>query len=183
MGKIEDIITSIKSSQKTNNYFASFTSSLVLIDICSALEYKNINKQSNERYKLWIENFLLNGTFFSADEYLDASNIWHLRCALLHEGSANPNTQKSYSKWANKKVDDIVPVSDLGSPKKIFSAKYDGETILFFDINYFVDGIIKAVENWKESSPKYNQESEKKIFSIAYSFCKDDGKMRIMRKQ
>lgn len=49
LNKVEDIIQSIEQSKEANNYFAMLTSSLVLIDICSSIEYRGQDKASCNR--------------------------------------------------------------------------------------------------------------------------------------
>ena len=94
LNKVEDIIQSIEQSKEASNYFAMLTSSLVLIDICSSIEYRGQDKASWDRYQSWINQYLLLDDRPENTDYLDATNIWYLRCAMLHEGAANPNTQK-----------------------------------------------------------------------------------------
>ena len=70
MNKVEDIIQSIEQSKEANNYFAMLTSALVLIDICSSIEYRGQDKASCNRYQSWI-----NQCFISAQEQLKETSI------------------------------------------------------------------------------------------------------------
>lgn len=183
MNKIEEIIQSIEHSKATNNYFACLTSSLILIDICSSIEYNGQHKLSWDRYQSWINNHLLVKEIPENTDYLDAINIWHLRCALLHEGATNPNTQKkSYAKNAKRKVKDIIPVSNLIFPEKIMVVDVsDDQIVIFFDVGYFVDIVLHSTKEWISSNLSKIQKSESKIFSIA-QVVDYNGKMMVVRK-
>ena len=75
MNKVEDIIQSIEQSKEASNYFAMLTSSLVLIDICSSIEYRGQDKASWDRYQSWINQYLLLDDRPENTDYLDATNI------------------------------------------------------------------------------------------------------------
>ncbi|HEN6000190.1 TPA: hypothetical protein U7D35_002073 [Streptococcus agalactiae] len=184
MNKIEAIIDSIQQSKITENDFGMLTSSLTLIDICSSIEFLKTNKDPNERYKQWIEKYLIFNNENSMNKYLDSTNIWHLRCSLLHESSANPNTQYSYKKYANHKVKDIVPTSNLEQCTKgtILNVESNGEQTLFFDLKYFVDVVVNSTIQWMEGKQSIIKEVEPKLFSIAHVIDNDDGKITIIRK-
>ena len=98
--RISKILESIRLSLKSENYFAILTSSLVLIDICSKI-YAPTEKETNKRYKKWIDDVLIKNLSYSND-YLSSNNIWFLRCAMLHEGSADPTTNTSYQKFGRQ---------------------------------------------------------------------------------
>lgn len=184
MNKIESIIESIEQSKCTENDFAMLTSALILIDICSSIEYANVKKDPNERYKQWIEKYLIFSDEINKNDYLDSTNIWHLRCSLLHEGTANPNTQYSYARWANHKVKDIIPVSNLKQSGKeaVFIGMINGEPILFFDLKYFVDIIVSSTIKWMDGKDSVIRVTEPKLFSIAHVVDNEDGKLTIARK-
>ena len=183
MNKVEDIIESVEQSKEASNYFAMLTSSLVLIDICYSIEYRGQNKASWDRYQSWINQYLLLEDRVENTDYLDSTNIWYLSCAMLHEGAANPNTQKkNYSKNAKKEVKNIIPASSLENPEKILTAdEGDNQIVLFFDIGYFVDIILHSAKEWTSNNLSKIQEAEKDIFSIAH-VIEQDGKLIVVRK-
>lgn len=183
MNKVEDIIQSIEQSKEANNYFAMLTSSLVLIDICSSIEYRGQDIASWDRYQSWINQYLLLDDRQENTDYLDATNIWYLRCAMLHEGAANPNTQKNnYSKNAKKEVKNIVPVSYLDNPEKVFIAdEGDNKAVLFFDIGCFVDIVLHSAKEWSMNNLSKIQKAEKEIFSIAH-VIEQNGMLTVVRK-
>lgn len=93
---------SIKNSMENENYFAEISTSLILIDICSKIEYPNVNRQ-NRRYKNWINDYYLNTIPENIkNKYLDAENIYFLRNAILHQGSSNPNMTEHYQRYGKK---------------------------------------------------------------------------------
>lgn len=79
---------SIEESLKSKNYFATISSSLILIDICASIEFEK--EKSRSRYLKWVDKYLIpfldkepNGAL-----YLNKENIYYLRCSLLHQGSS-----------------------------------------------------------------------------------------------
>ncbi|MFV8240738.1 hypothetical protein ACNNM0_08300 [Aerococcus viridans] len=172
ISRIKKIFESISLSISNNNYFASLTNSLILIDICAKI-YSPKETESNKRYKKWIDdNFItkLEG-LSSANNYLSSNNIWFLRSAMLHEGSADPTTNKSYQKFGKKKVRDIVPT--------IFPEKFDKKVLvadqgeeyptLFFDIIYFCENVLSVATDWVDENTELVKESDLNLFSLAYS--------------
>lgn len=81
-----------------NNYFDAISTSSILLDICSIIEYPNINK-IEIRYKKWIEDYLITliyGESSNVKKYLNYPNIYTLICTLLHLVSANASLQFNY---------------------------------------------------------------------------------------
>lgn len=95
--KIKEINSSIRKSLETKNFFAALTSILILIDICSKIYNPNLDTNW-KRYKKWVEEILLENV--DRKNFMNSDNVYYLRCAILHEGATNPNTQKNYLKYA-----------------------------------------------------------------------------------
>lgn len=179
--RINKIIESIQLSLKSKNYFAALTSSLVLIDICSKIHAPTENK-INKRYKKWLNDVLITNLPYSND-YLSSSNIWFLRCAMLHEGSTDPTTNTSYQKFGRQKVRDIVPT--------IFPTEFDDKILvadqgeeyptLFFDVIYFCEKVLSIVSDWTSKNIELVKESNLNLFSVAYSKMATNNNLMIFR--
>lgn len=180
---------SIEQSIEQKNYYAEISTTLILIDICSKVEYPNIVEQ-NKRYKKWINNYYLE--FIPKDlknKYLDAENIYFLRNAILHQGSSNPNTTDYYQKYGKQIVFDIIPtVFPSTLNKKIFTATAPQRSSLypdlFFDIHYFCQSVINSVKSWEEDNREKIEKNKELFFSIAIAGIDkhNPNKMVIMRK-
>lgn len=179
--RINKIIESIRSSVESNNHFAALTSSLILIDICAKV-YDPLEKENNKRYKKWIDDILITKINYPTD-YLSSSNIWFLRCSMLHEGSTDPTSNTSYQKFGKNKVRDIVPT--------IFPKEYDDKFLvadqgeqyptLFFDLIYFCEMILFTANDWIVENIKDFDEANLNLFSIAYTIYDNNKKMLIFR--
>lgn len=181
VSRIVKIIESIRSSLNNKNHFASLSNTLILIDICAKV-YAPLERENNKRYKKWIDDILLKQTYYSND-YLSSSNIWFLRCAMLHEGSTDPTTNASYQKFGKNKVRDIVPT--------IFPKEFDDKILvadqgeeyptLFFDLIYFCELVLSIADTWVEENTKDFKNANLNLFSIAYSQYSNDSKLKIFR--
>lgn len=181
LNRISKIIESIRLSLKSKNHFAALTNSLILIDIC-AKAYEPLERKNNKRYKKWIEDVLIT-EFTYPNDYLSSSNIWFLRCAMLHEGSTDPTTNTSYQKFGKKKVRDIVPT--------IFPKEFDDKILvvdqgeeyptLFFDLIHFCEMVLLIAGDWVKENTKVFKEADLNLFSIAYSLYDNDSKLLIFR--
>lgn len=173
-----DIITgfneSIELSLKTENYFSALTVALIMPDICSKIEYSDISKVG-DRYKKWIDNYFVDVLDKGAmNKYLSASNIYALRCSLVHEGSSNPSNQNNYNRNVDVKeqVDELIPyINSIGWEKVAFANTtniHDGteKASLFVDIDYLCSKFIEATNSWLQTSEKIPQYTTD-LFSIA----------------
>lgn len=185
---LDTFYQSIKNSMDNENYFAEISTSLILIDICSKIEYPNDNKQ-NRRYKNWINDYYLNTIPENIkNKYLDAENIYFLRNAILHQGSSNPNMTEHYQRYGKEIVNDIIPTvfpTDC-SKKVIASASNRSENYpdLFFDIHYFCHSVIHCVKIWEKDNREKIEKNKELLFSIAIAGIDkyNPDKMIIMRK-
>lgn len=195
--RILDIIESIDSSLKVNNYFAAISSSIVLIEICASVEFEK--DYSKKRYLKWAEKYLipLFVDEYKADKYLNKENLYYLRCSLFHQGSTDPTTQEAYYKGEFNRVYDIVPfinnvdnleviVSDVQNPPvKEHFVNIEPDVNLptvFVDVRYLCKKISKASILWlnsKRDSEKF-QNKNMNIFSVANVAIKENDNNRLL---
>lgn len=184
ISRIKKIFESIRCSISSENYFASLTNSLILIDICAKI-YSPKETKSNKRYKKWIDdNFITKLKDLSnSNNYLSSNNMWFLRNAMLHEGSSDPTTNQSYQKFGKEKVRDIVPT--------IFPKKFDKKVLvvdqgeeyptLFFDIIYFCENLLSIATGWVDENIGLVEEADLNLFSLAQFRFTDNNKILIFR--
>lgn len=86
------LINELQHALKAGLYLTSLSSSVMIPDICSALE-SNDGKTSGAKYKVWVDEYIspkYGGT-------VTGEVVYKLRCALLHQGKFNhdyPNYDK-----------------------------------------------------------------------------------------
>ena len=183
--KIQQFIESINMSLKQDNYFSAIIVSLILPDICSKIEYNDIQR-TTKRYKKWISEYMQPtlDSKVSNIKYLTPENIYELRCSMVHEGTSNPSNQKGFKKDidTSTELDELIPyVNSVGWEAIAFansqihgSNKYKNS--LFVDIDYFCNQIIKSVEYWISSWDNKDELNNLQVdlFSIAYAMMNED---------
>ena len=169
LSRISKIFQSIRLSLESENYFAALTNSLILIDICAKI-YAPTEKEPNKRYTKWIDDILITKLTYS-NNYLSSSNIWFLRCAMLHEGSSDPTTNISYQKFGKMKVRDIVPTifPKEFHDKILVADQGDNYPTLFFDVVYFCEMVLSIASDWTNNNVELVKESALNLFSVAHS--------------
>ncbi len=96
---MEELIESLKKATNQENWHASLFIALSLPDICGKLEYPN--ESVGNRFKKWFNSYLQDsyikkvGSQKEEVTFLNASDCYALRCALLHEGSDDIGTQRA----------------------------------------------------------------------------------------
>lgn len=179
--RLNKIIESIRSSLESNNHFAALTSSLILIDICAKV-HEPFERENNKRYKKWIDDILITKIDYPTD-YLSSSNICFLRYAMMHAGSTDPTLNKSYQKFGNKHVRDIVPTIFPKDFDDKFLVANQGEQYptLFFDLIYFCEMILIAASDWIVDNIKDVDEANLNLFSMGYTLYDKNSKLLIFR--
>ncbi|MGK0554107.1 hypothetical protein [Macrococcus capreoli] len=201
LGKIGPFNNSkiIKSYQKSvydclesKNYFGAILTSLILPDICSKISNCKI-KSVSTRYKEWLNIYfipLLENEDKVVRNYLNAKNIYALRCTIVHEGSSDVSRQDNYKiKLKNhEQVDELIPyLNTLDFPKVLYANSTiintgDIKKSLFLDLEFFCELMIKSVDRWLKDNINLD-ETELSLFSIAYILNdKEDEKFLIFRK-
>lgn len=131
-------VASIKRSLETENWYAALAMALVLPDICGRLE--DPKKRSQERYEAWFGKYLAarysNDFFGEGFTFLTGSDCYALRCAMLHEGKDDVQSQKA------KDVVSRFAFTVAGS----HLCKFD--SVLLLDVRAFCTDICAGVEAW-----------------------------------
>jgi len=139
---MDNILKSIENSLQNKNWYSALVLSLILPDVCAKLEGNG--KSSSVRYPEWFNTYL--GKKYNG--FLSGNDCYSLRCAFLHEGSSNIETQK-----AKDVLDHFVFVAN-GAHCNRFSncyfgdPKYDGKDFLQLSVNNFCQDMIEATKQW-----------------------------------
>ncbi|MCG2355676.1 hypothetical protein K4S27_11085 [Staphylococcus epidermidis] len=189
---VNGYLGSMNQSLKENNYFSALVVAMVLPDICSSIEYSKEGKVG-VRYKKWVRKYFIPFTKNYEEsfiKYLNETNLYAMRCSLLHQGSSNPSKQKGYNmKNKSLRVDDLLPMVNYANEDKIFpvEAHEIGNKKLyhhyFVDIHFLCELIEFATKKWLDESNKLNNDYHN-LFNIAYAYKdkKDKEKISIYKK-
>lgn len=138
---MQNIVDSVYSALKNEDWYAALFVSLTLPDICSALEHGNT---SGEKYADWFEQNLSQYKGF-----LSGNDCYALRCSLLHSGKDDISDQRK------QEVLEHYVFLTKGSHCNLFKdCVFNGEKKSFLQLNtqIFCKDICKAVEDWLVSS-------------------------------
>lgn len=95
--RISNFTNAIKKSLENKNWYSALTIALTLPDIIGRLEYPK--DQSKERYIRWFDEYLLEKytrkNQWGKHVFLSGRDAYALRCAFLHQGETNIETQKA----------------------------------------------------------------------------------------
>lgn len=101
---VTELISSIETSIRTENWYAALAIALMLPDICASCDpdLSHVKKNVGKRYKAWCKKY-----FEASDSVvIDPELCYVLRCKMLHEASSRPN-------------DPIIVELDIGPDGKV----------------------------------------------------------------
>ena len=129
----------VETSVAEENWYAALALALALPDICGKLENPVITSQ--KRYIAWFDKYLLKiytlSLFGNTTVFLNGSDLYALRCALLHEGSEDISSQRA------KQTLDTFIFSIEESHQLLIN-----NTILILNVTKFCQEVCVAVEEW-----------------------------------
>lgn len=88
---MEQFKNSILNSLNEKNWYAALTTSLLIPDICSNLEFPH--EQVGKRYERWVKKYLQDTytSYIGPDKekvvFMSTQDCYKLRCSLVHAGS------------------------------------------------------------------------------------------------
>jgi len=87
---MHNLIAAVNQCCLQQNWYAALYMALTMPDICAKLEDPD-SKESGKRYRAWFDTYLkptYKSPFHGPDfHFLNAGDLWALRCSLLHEGT------------------------------------------------------------------------------------------------
>ncbi|MFC3299623.1 hypothetical protein FJV46_10620 [Arthrobacter agilis] len=145
---MEHLIDALEAALEQKNWYAALTMALSLPDICGKLEGE-APQTSRARYVRWCEKYLQPKYTAPADwdeiphVFLSGSDCYALRCALLHEGSAEIIEQS-----ARDALDSFEFTVTDGVDWNIHMNQTDLRLQLSIDV--FCDDLAAGAERWLE---------------------------------
>jgi hypothetical protein len=147
-------LTTVRRSLETGNWYAALFVALCMPDICGSLEKPT--EDSAKRYKDWFIRYL-SGIYCasSVNPFLTPEDCYVLRCAILHQGTGDIDTQKR--KTILDEFCFFAPDSQglgplrLGHCVRLTNVQINGREFtdaLCLHVTDFCEHMCKAVEKW-----------------------------------
>lgn len=163
---MEDIIKSVRSSIKQQNWYSALFVVLTLPDICVALEYGNT---SGDKYSQWFE-----ANLSQYNDFLSGDDCYALRCSLLHQGKDDISDQRL------RNILEHYIFLTSGLHCNLFKdCVFNGVKKSFLQLNVgtFCEDICGAVEAWLNVSSKKQDIQNRlsntlKIYESSYTYMK-----------
>ncbi len=138
---IMNLKASVEEAIAEKNWYAALALALALPDICGNLE--NPTTTSQKRYIDWFDKYLLKiftrniGPEAELLVFLHGTDLYALRCSLLHEGGEDISVQRA------KKVLDKLIFSIESSHLLLID-----DSILILNVAEFCQDVCQAVDEW-----------------------------------
>ncbi len=144
--EMKHLIESIRSSLRTENWYAALFIALTLPDICAKMQYTS-ETSSKKRYVNWFNSYL-SGIYGrnppgKNNSFLSGEDCYALRCSLLHEGTDEISHQKS-----RQVLDDFIFVTNIIWHRNYYYNDITKRTSLQLSVPIFCEEICSAVEQW-----------------------------------
>lgn len=159
--RIRVYINDIHKSLDNGIYHGALTVALTLPDICSKLQYPDMN--TGERYSHWFSKYVKDrytyfvGANFEKHIFLDENDAYALRCAFLHQGETNIEKQR-----ARKVLTNFAFIQPRNGGF-IHNNKFNSTLQLQIDI--FCLDIVSGVKRWLEDN-KNSEEINQRASNI-----------------
>lgn len=128
---MEELFAQIRAAANAELYYLALVGTLVLPDICGALDSDN-GSASGAKYRTWIEQNV-------PEQAGNAAHLWGLRCSLLHQGRATPH-------GATFPVAFMHPGAGIQLHNLMTSV--DDEEVAWLSIPDFVEEVVGGAERW-----------------------------------
>jgi hypothetical protein len=151
----------IANSLKDQNWYAALTLALTLPDACGRMEDPGVGSEA--RYTAWWDKYMLHhyrhpvGPKRKLHTFLGGRDAYALRCAYLHEGSAD---------IINQRARDALTNFHFVAPKQGLTVhRNQMNTTLRLQVDIFCREMIEAVEAWSKDVSA-NQDIQKRLDSL-----------------
>jgi hypothetical protein len=128
---MNDLIAEIRAASDAGLHYLALFGALVLVDICGALASEN-GRATPSKFRDWLRANV-------PDQANNASEIYGLRCSLLHQGRAMPHGGHFPIAFTYGTGTQIHNVSVEG---------FSGDEVGLLSIPIFVDEVTRGAEAW-----------------------------------
>jgi hypothetical protein len=136
---MQQFLISIRNSLNDKNWHAALFLALSMPDICSKLETpEQVN--GGLRYRAWFDKYLasinMNSIQGTKTIFMSAGDCYALRCAILHEGSADVIEQRARETVTNFRFTTMA------------MHRVKNGNVLVLNVARFCEEVCRAVESW-----------------------------------
>ncbi|MFH8610972.1 hypothetical protein ACH4D5_26200 [Streptomyces sp. NPDC018029] len=162
---MEEFFDALGRAVSERNWYAALTLSLTLPDICAQAEQPG-TQTSGRHYKAWVEKHLVPAYTRNVGYppvsmvFLSADDCYALRCALLHGGSADIESQK-----ARKILKDFIFLTPGKRGISWHRNRKDDSLILMVD-EFAIDVLRAARAWWGSMSDEQKQAAHASLISL-----------------
>ncbi|WP_141753675.1 hypothetical protein [Streptomyces luteocolor] len=146
---VEEFFNALERAVAERNWYAALTLALTLPDICAQAEQPG-TRTSGRHYKAWVEKHVVPAYTRNVGYppvsmvFLSADDCYALRCALLHGGSADIESQT-----ARKILKDFIFLTPGRQAISWHLNRKDDSLILMVD--EFATDVLRAAQAWWRS--------------------------------
>lgn len=141
---LTELTKTVRLSLDQHNWYAAIIVSLTLPDICAKVDGR-FGKTTAARYPAWYERYVVERnkppTTLSEYDFFSPKDCYALRCAFLHEGSMDINSQPAHeyvNAFSFKLSDDMRWVISNSETK----------ATIHLNLKQFCEDICNGVEAW-----------------------------------
>jgi hypothetical protein len=138
---MEHLQNAVKESLATGNWYAALIVAFTLPDIASNIDHPD--QGTNKRFPAWVDTYMIEQHRGGSRRlFMSAKDFYALRCAFLHEGSANIIGKPA------REVLDAFQIT-LAPGHRIHNNKYNNT--LQLDLIIICEEILEAIDRWQLS--------------------------------
>ncbi|MFD2907936.1 hypothetical protein ACFSX9_04235 [Flavobacterium ardleyense] len=172
---MKHLTDSVKKSLETSNWYSAIAISLAIPDIC--VKITDGTKTTGKKYAKWFDNYVgenyktnyssnqleMTKKYASIEEYerllkgtrLSGNDCYALRCAFLHEGSGEINSQSA------REILDEIKFLEPNYQMNVHGSIINNKLVLHTD--EFCLHILQGVENWQK---ELTEEQKERLYTF-----------------
>lgn len=135
-----EILDQIEAALENKLYYVALFTTLMLPDICGAIDSKN-GEATNRTYKKWYKTYAQNKCCNS----LNATDCYNYRCSMIHQAKS------THEKSSYDAISFLVP-SNHNIVMHNITMRTNNKNVLNIDVCIFCKGMIDAVKHWLDVS-------------------------------
>lgn len=160
--RLQPFINELAICSQNKLYHTALSLALTLPDICSSIEFPHI--KGRKKYIAWLDKYFMT-LHIEYDGFMTSQDVYALRCAYLHNGSNDLDSQQSkdvvnrfyfiYSVYGNK----------IHRLMSVYEKDNEDYSVLGLSIEAFSDEMIQSVNNFIKKN-KNNKSINKNSASL-----------------
>jgi hypothetical protein len=147
----EIIIDEIRNSSEIGNFYSAVVLVLTIPGICASIDSDKGHTLGRDKklYTKWLDKYTV---FKHKKKYLNSTNVYYLRCKILHNGRLLKNKiDKNGFDIQLKYPSNAVISSTDGSGVPLILIGDNERTIVWINIDEFIKNITDGIVKWREN--------------------------------